>query len=240
MRLQTYQLIGLFAATAAGSCPYAPDPSTGVCGECPDVRDSQCVVNGNWYSCFQDLETCCDDWSIQGSLGTEHCLAASGGAKVNCDDVVALDASLSNTDCQTQCQSIQGGGADPKNDASFASRCGVETLEVANGHTTSSGTCFNNWIYGYSEPDNLAGYAFQDDVISAAHCQSICQEDADCVRFSYTSTSFGQSSSYDRVGRCILKNADQRSTRLLRPPLGRHNYHAQADYNHAQADHNHD
>ncbi|EZG45633.1 PAN domain protein [Gregarina niphandrodes] len=205
MRLQTYQLIGLFAATAAGSCPYAPDPSTGVCGECPDVRDSQCVVNGNWYSCFQDLETCCDDWSIQGSLGTEHCLAASGGAKVNCDDVVALDASVWNYQCRDKCLAIQDDGGNPKDDASFASLCGVETLEVVNGHTTSSGSCFDNWIYGYSEPAELAGYFSHDYVISPALCQMLCQNDPTCVRFTF---SIGEGTN-DKTGRCVLKNADQ-------------------------------
>ncbi|EZG45626.1 hypothetical protein GNI_137720 [Gregarina niphandrodes] len=149
------------------------------------------------------------------ALLASHCLATADtdSPEVDCNDVAAIDPWLNNQDCLDRCHLIQKKGGNPLDDASFTSGCSVEKIEIVDGVVASTGSCFDNWIFGYSEPPELAGFVYLDNFLTAALCQYECQIVEGCVRFQFTATNIGGDAN-DRVTRCVFKNADQVSSIL--------------------------
>lgn len=68
--------------------------------------------------------------------------------------------------------------------------------------------CYSNWIYGYSEPADMAGYRAYDGIMNARDCQTLCQEDEKCVHFMWLAPSVAERRTPDG-NRCYLKNQAQ-------------------------------
>lgn len=117
-----------------------------------------------------------------------------------------VDREATNLKCRAACQ------YDKHNFPANNPECIFQDYFVENGRAKvefdpDEFLCYSNWVYGYTEPPKLAGYAFHENVLTPQDCQAICQEDEECAHFMWNAPVGQQRASDDY--RCYLKNEAQ-------------------------------
>lgn len=116
-----------------------------------------------------------------------------------CGMMVSTDLSVvTNRRCQVECEAES---AHPN------SACIIANYEVVNGNTVPSSQCFDHWVYGYVtfDYDNVY-HTYKTD--TPAQCQLLCQEDDECVRWTWGSELL-ESTGTGVVHLCQLKSKEQ-------------------------------
>eukprot|EP01057_Protomagalhaensia_wolfi_P000462 Protomagalhaensia_wolfi_Nauph_80__461@NODE_1259_length_1627_cov_558_221033_g969_i0_p1_GENE_NODE_1259_length_1627_cov_558_221033_g969_i0NODE_1259_length_1627_cov_558_221033_g969_i0_p1_ORF_typecomplete_len421_score112_90PAN_4/PF14295_6/51PAN_4/PF14295_6/4e08PAN_4/PF14295_6/1_4e03PAN_1/PF00024_26/12PAN_1/PF00024_26/0_0012AspBHydro_N/PF05279_11/0_022_NODE_1259_length_1627_cov_558_221033_g969_i02781540 len=124
-------------------------------------------------------------------------VSAAGEPEPVCSQVVSRSAALSNRECQAWCEE-----GDSLLDEAFKAHCTSAHYKVVNGRTVMDNACFEKWVYGYAEPEGLAGVQTLKAETPAA-CQLICQETATCVNWVWSA------SVHSRHKECVLKSEVQ-------------------------------
>eukprot|EP01056_Protomagalhaensia_sp_Gyna25_P005860 Protomagalhaensia_sp_Gyna_25__5859@NODE_878_length_2480_cov_764_775092_g692_i0_p1_GENE_NODE_878_length_2480_cov_764_775092_g692_i0NODE_878_length_2480_cov_764_775092_g692_i0_p1_ORF_typecomplete_len420_score73_17PAN_4/PF14295_6/1_4e03PAN_4/PF14295_6/2_1e07PAN_4/PF14295_6/5_8e02PAN_1/PF00024_26/1_2e02PAN_1/PF00024_26/8_1e05Vac17/PF17321_2/0_25Hamartin/PF04388_12/0_59KAR9/PF08580_10/0_8_NODE_878_length_2480_cov_764_775092_g692_i01711430 len=132
-------------------------------------------------------------------------VAVSGSAAAEqaaCSQVVARSSTMSNRECQAWCE--EGGS---HLEEAFHAHCTTAHYKVVNGRTVVDNDCFEKWVYGYVEPETLAGFRTLE-AGTPAQCQLLCQETAECVNWVWSA------SVHTRHKECVLKSEAQVSKAL--------------------------
>lgn len=117
---------------------------------------------------------------------------------------VTEDSSINNFSCQQLCRD------DPDNFRANHPECIYQSWHPSEQgyakieYDPSEYLCYSNWVYGYFEPLDLAGYKRYGNVSSPVECQGMCQDDADCISFLWYAPLRHNLWPYDNL--CVFKN----------------------------------
>ncbi|EZG45038.1 hypothetical protein GNI_141560, partial [Gregarina niphandrodes] len=169
-----------------------------------DTQSSLCVRNDHYFQCYDRIADCCASEDIKQHRVSEHCIYEYNHPSI-CNKYVSRTSAYTNEECQADCEVVEASGMDILSASSLQEKCMSEHFTVdLDDKVTPTGVCFDNWVYGYNEPDTLSGYKVLEEIPTPALCQAECQKDPDCVRFLWSYDAVEMGYEYDRAARCHL------------------------------------